>query len=163
MIMDTLAGIAFSYEAPLLEYMKEKPKDKNEKIVDKYMLVNILIMGFYCALVSILFLKLPLFRFMIVDSSKNIMTAYFAIFVFMGIFNAMNYRTTRLNILANLSKNIVFIIIFLLIFLVQIFIIYYGKDLFRTYGLSIGELLYVIVLSISVIPVNLMYKFIIKK
>ena len=162
MIMDTLAGIAFSYEAPLLEYMKEKPKDKNEKIIDKYILGNIFIMGLYCALISILFLKIPLFRFMIVNNNKNIMSAYFAIFVFMGIFNAFNFRTMRLNILANLSKNIVFIIIFLLIFFIQIIIIYYGSDLFRTYGLSISELLYVIILSFSVIPINMIYKLKIK-
>ena len=28
MVMDTLAGIAFSYEPPLLEYMEEPPKKK---------------------------------------------------------------------------------------------------------------------------------------
>ena len=34
MVMDTLAGIAFSYEPPLKEYMKEKPKKKDENIMN---------------------------------------------------------------------------------------------------------------------------------
>ena len=86
------------------------------------------------------------------------MTSYFALFVFMGIFNAINARTNRINVFANILKNKVFIVVFLLIFIIQIYLIYNGKDLFRTYGLSIYELCYVIVLSLSVIPVNIMFK-----
>ena len=47
MIMDTFAGLAFSYEAPLKEYMQEKPKAKNEKIMNKYMLNQIMVNGIY--------------------------------------------------------------------------------------------------------------------
>ena len=36
MIMDTLAGLAFSYEPPLDEYLKEVPKKRNETIINKY-------------------------------------------------------------------------------------------------------------------------------
>ena len=32
MVMDTLAGLAFSYEVPRIEYMKEPPKKKKKKI-----------------------------------------------------------------------------------------------------------------------------------
>ena len=35
MVMDTLAGLAFSFEPPLIEYMEEKPKKKNESIINK--------------------------------------------------------------------------------------------------------------------------------
>ena len=31
--MDTLAGLAFSFEVPLEEYMLEKPKKKDESII----------------------------------------------------------------------------------------------------------------------------------
>ena len=158
MIMDTLAGIAFSYEAPLDEYMKELPKNSNEKIINKYMIKQILSMGIYSALISLLFLKCNIFRLFISDNIKSIMTSYFALFVFMGIFNALNSRTTRINIFANIFRNKVFIIVFLLIFIIQLYLIYYGSDLFRTYGLTIEELIYVIILSLSVIPVNILFK-----
>lgn len=163
MIMDTLAGVAFSYEAPLIEYMKEKPKTSKTKIINSYMYKQIFFMGVYSAIISILFLKVPLIRFVIRNNSKYIMTAYFALFVFMGIFNALSARTTRINIFAYLLKNKVFIIIFSLISIIQIYLIYYGKDLFRTYGLNISELIYVLLLSLSVIPVNILLKIKCKK
>ena len=163
MIMDTLAGVAFSYEAPLIEYMKEKPKTNKTKIINNYMYKQILFMGLYSALISIVFLKIPTFRFIIRDNEKYIMTAYFALFVFMGIFNALNARTNRLNIFSYLSKNKVFIVIFSLISIVQIYLIYFGKDLFRTYGLTIFELIYVLLLAITVIPINILIKYKSKK
>ncbi len=158
MIMDTLAGVAFSYEAPLVEYMMESPKKSDEKIVNRYMVKQILTMGLYSAIIGLLFLKVPFFRLIINNNPKSIMTSYFALFVFMGIFNAINARTNRINVFANILKNKVFIVVFLLIFIIQIYLIYNGKDLFRTYGLSIYELCYVIVLSLSVIPVNIIFK-----
>ena len=158
MIMDTLAGIAFSYEAADFKYMQEKPKSKNEPILNFYMLKQILFMGIYSALISILFLKIPLFRLFIRDNEKYVMTAYFALFIFMGVFNAFNARTIRINIFSNILKNKVFIIIFLLIFIVQIYLIYFGKDLFRTYGLTISELIFILILSLSVIPINMLSK-----
>ena len=158
MIMDTLAGVAFSYEVPLVEYMMESPKRSDEKIVNRYMVKQILTMGLYSAIIGLLFLKVPFFRLIINNNPKSIMTSYFALFVFMGIFNAINARTNRINVFANILKNKVFIVVFLLIFIIQIYLIYNGKDLFRTYGLSISELCYVIVLSLSVIPVNIMFK-----
>ena len=163
MIMDTLAGVAFSYEAPLLEYMKEKPKNNKTKIINSYMYKQIFWMGIYSALISILFLKIPLFKIFIRSDERIIMTAYFALFVFMGIFNALNARTTRLNLFSYLSKNKVFIIIFSLISIIQIYLIYYGKDIFRTYGLMINELIYILVLASSVIPINLFIKYKSKK
>lgn len=44
MIMDTLAGIAFSYEPPLKEYMEEPPKKKHENILNRYMLDEIILL-----------------------------------------------------------------------------------------------------------------------
>ena len=163
MIMDTLAGVAFSYEAPLIEYMQEKPKTNKTKIINSYMYKQILFMGLYCSLISVLFLKFNVFRFIIRDNSKYIMTAYFALFVFMGIFNAMNARTNRLNLFANILKNKVFIIIFSIISIIQIYLIYFGKDVFRTYGLTFYELMYVLLLSLTVIPVNFIIKYKSKK
>ena len=62
MIMDTFAGIAFSFEPPLLEYMEEKPNGVNTKIMNKYMYSQVLWTGTYCACLCMLFLKLPIFH-----------------------------------------------------------------------------------------------------
>lgn len=165
MIMDTFAGIAFSYEAPLIEYMEEPPKKKDTPIMNKYMYSEIIWTGVYCALLCILFLKLPIFKSLIRvgDNNKYLMTAYFAMFIFMGIFNAFNARTVRINTFANLGKNKVFIGVFTFIFVAQMWIIYNGGDIFRTYGLKLNELLLVLTLALSVFPVDWLRKYILKK
>ena len=165
MIMDTFAGVAFSFEAPLLEYMEEPPKKKDTPIMNKYMYSEIIWTGIYSALLCILFLKLPIFKTLIRtgENSKYLMTAYFAMFIFMGIFNAFNARTVRINTFANLSKNKVFIGIFGFIFIAQVWIIYNGGDIFRTYGLKINELILVLLLALTVFPVDWFRKYILKK
>lgn len=165
MIMDTFAGVAFSFEAPLIEYMEEPPKKKDTQIMNKYMYSEIIWTGVYCALLCILFLKLPIFKTLIRtgENSKYLMTAYFAMFIFMGIFNAFNARTVRINTFANLSKNKVFIGIFGFIFIAQVWIIYNGGDIFRTYGLKINELILVLLLALTVFPVDWFRKYILKK
>ena len=165
MIMDTFAGVAFSFEAPLVEYMEEPPKKKDTPIMNKYMYSEIIWTGIYSAFLCILFLKLPIFKTLIRtgENSKYLMTAYFAMFIFMGIFNAFNARTVRINTFANLSKNKVFIGIFGFIFIAQVWIIYNGGDIFRTYGLRINELILVLLLALTVFPVDWLRKYILKK
>ncbi len=165
MIMDTFAGLAFSFESPLKEYMEEQPKKKEEAIMNKYMYNQIITMGLYNATLCILFLKLPLIKNLIRPSSNNIylMTAYFAMFIFLGIFNAFNARTERINILANLKTNKIFLIIFSFIFIVQIYIIYYGGEVFRTFGLTSKEFILAISLALTVFPVDIFRKILYKK
>ena len=57
MVMDTLAGVAFAFEPPLLEYMKEHPKKKDEPIINKYMRDEIFFTGAYSSILCIIFLK----------------------------------------------------------------------------------------------------------
>lgn len=165
MIMDTLAGIAFSYEVPLQEYMKEKPKKKDENIMNSYMYGEILFTGIYSALLCIFFLKNPFIRtFYRMDGSyKYFMTAFFTLFIFIGIFNSFNARTERLNLFSSLRQNKPFILIILFIIVVQILIIYYGGSLFRSYGLLLNEFLVTILLSFTVIPVDLLRKYYLKR
>ncbi len=158
MIMDTFAGLAFSFEPPLKRYMYEPSKKKDEPIMNGYMYSEIIFTGLYSALLCILFLKFPFFRNKIRSGDEYLMTAYFALFIFIGVFNAFNARTERLNLFSNLKQNIVFIITFSFIVLVQIFLIYNGGDLFRTYGLTIKEFLFVLFLAFSVIPVDIFRK-----
>ena len=156
MIMDTLAGIAFSYEPPLKEYMDELPKNRCENILNRYMLDEIFLTGTYSSLLCVFFLKSNLIKelYRIDNNSKYLMTAFFALFIFMGIFNCFNARTHRLNLLSNLYKNKAFIFIILFIIVVQIVLIYYGGNLFRSYGLTLKELIITILIASSVIPID---------
>lgn len=165
MIMDTLAGLAFSYEPALKEYLKEKPKDRNVSIINKYMYAEIILTGIYSSLVCIYFLSSNLIKNLFRNDINNIyfMTGFFALFIFMGIFNAFNARTTRINIFSNIKKNKVFIVLFSLISLVQIFLIYYGGNLFRTYGLSLKEFIIIITIAFTVIPIDILRKLLFKR
>ena len=163
MIMDTLAGLAFAKEAPLKRYMKEKTIKKDEKILNKYMINSIVVIGLYISLLLILFLKVPIFKTIFRTEEKYHLTAFFSIFIFISIFNAFNTRTPNNNIFYSILKNKTFLCIMGFIFLAQIYLIYYGGSLFRTYGLNIKELIYVLLISISVIPVDIIRKLIYKK
>lgn len=165
MIMDTFAGLAFSFEPALMETMKEPPKPKNEPIMNSYMYSQIVLTGLYSALLCIFFLKAPTIRTIIRigEDYKYLMTAYFALFIFIGVCNAFNARTHRLNLLAHLRKNIVFVVTILFICTVQVYLIYHGGDLFRTYGLTAFEFAFVLILAFTVIPFDFLRKFIMKR
>lgn len=163
MIMDTFAGLAFSFEPPLKYYMEEKPKEISEPIINRYMFSQIAFLAIYSSLLCIFFLKSPLILNFVRSDPKTFMTAYFALFIFIGICNSYNARSERLNVFGNLRRNKVFILISIFIIVVQIYLIYHGGELFRTYGLYIRELLFVVILSLTVIPADFIRKLILKK
>lgn len=163
MVMDTLAAVAFSFEPALKEYMDEKPKQKNEMIINTYMKQEIFITGVFSSLLCIIFLKSPSISNIFGKNENDLMTAFFALFIFMSIFNSFNARTPRLNLLAHITKNKVFILIILFILLVQITLIYYGGDMFRTHGLTLFEFEITLLLSSLVIPVDWIRKILLRK
>ncbi len=163
MIMDTFSGLAFSFEPPLKSYMYEPPKPKSEPIINSYMIGEVLFTGLYSAILCLLFLKLPIIKEIIRPEEKYLMTAYFALFIFIGIFNAFNARSERINILANLRKNKVFIAIIVFIISVQIYLIYHGGDLFRTYGLKANEFFIVLILASTVFPIDFLRKIFLRR
>ncbi len=164
MVMDTLAGIAFSYEAPLLEYMEEPPKKRDEKILNSYMIHEIVFTSIYSFLLCIFFLKSPFIHSFFRNGKNDIyfMSAFFGLFIFMMIFNSFNARTSRLNIFANLLSNKVFLGVIIFIVIVQVILIYYGGDLFRTTSLSLKEIEIMLVCAFSVIPVEFLRKLYLK-
>ena len=161
MVMDTLAGLAFSGEPPLEEYMREPPKKRGEPIITKYMLNEIFVTGAYITLLCVVFLKSPAIYG--AYGGAHFMTAFFAMFIFAGVFNSFNARTTRLNVLANIAKNRVFIAIMLFVTAVQIVIIYFGGSVFRTTGLPVRELRLAILTAFSVIPADFIRKALISR
>ena len=165
MVMDTLAALAFSYEPPLLEYMEEFPKKRDEEIINKYMKNEIIFTGTYSSLLCILFLKLPFISSLFRSDIHNIylMTAFFGLFIFSGIFNSFNARTHRLNLFSNILKNKVFLIVILFIIIVQVILLYFGGDLFRTSALTLTEFIIMLIFSATVIPIDFIRKILLRK
>lgn len=163
MVMDTLTGLAFAFEPALLEYMKEKPKKKEESIINRYMFGEIFFTGVYSFFLCILFLKFPLFKNLYHNNIEHLMSAFFGLFIFIDIFNSFNARTHRLNLFANILKNKVFLFIVSLIVMVQIVLIYFGGNLFRTVGLSFLELQIMILLAATVIPIDFLRKIVLRR
>lgn len=164
MVMDTLAGLAFSYESPKLEYMKEPPKKKDENIINNYMLNEILVTGIYSSILCFIFLKSNFIRsfFRYSPSYEYLLTAFFGLFIFISIFNSFNARTHRLNLFTLLHKNKVFLSVILFVAIVQIYLIYYGGDIFRTRGLTLNEFIIMLLIAFTVIPFDFIRKLYLK-
>ena len=160
MIMDTLSGFAFSYEPALNEYMKELPKKKNENIINGYMANQIITTGLVSSVICIIFLKSRIINQIFGD---DLLTAFFGLIIFISIFNSFAARTHRLNILANIIKNKVFIGVITFVIGMQIYLIYYGGSLFRTNGLTIREFIIMMGIGLLVIPIDFIRKLIRKK
>ena len=164
-IMDTLGGLAFAGEPALSYYMKEKPKRRDEPILTVGMIKRILIMGSYTLLMCIVFLKSSFFRNMFSGESGEIrfLTAFYALFIFLGIFNSFTARCERMWVLSHIGKNKPFIFIMLLITVIQLFIIYRGGALFRAHPLMPNEIGMVILLALTTIPFDTARRILMKR
>ena len=161
-ITDTLGGLAFAGEAPLDYYMMERPKKRDEAILSGEMLNQICWTGAYTLLICIMFLKMDFFKALFSANSEVFMTGFYALFVFAGLFNCLNTRSERLSLLSNIGKNKPFIVILSIIAVIQMFMIYFGGEVFRCVPLSPRELLNVILIASTVIPFDALRR-IIKK
>ncbi len=159
-IMDTLAGLAFAGEAPQKSYMEEKPKKRREPIITGGMVGQILLTGGYTVALLTVFLVMPFFRerFGFESDFVGFMTAFFTLFVFSGICNAFNARTSRIKLFSHIAKNKGFLFIMLLITAVQIAMVFFGGAMFRTHLLPWTVLSEIALLGLSVIPFDLVRK-----
>jgi len=162
MIMDTLAGLAFAGEPPLPEYMRERPKARDIPIINRYMFSQILVAGTFITALGLAFFTLPYFANFYRNDARYLQTAFFGLFVFAGVFNALNARTTRLNLLAHLTRNRLFIAVMGAVVAMQLFLIYRGGAVFRTTGLSRDELLLVVGLASLVVGCDLLRKLVLR-
>lgn len=165
LIMDTLAALAFGGIAPLQEYMKEKPKSRQENIVSKYMFSNIALNGIFITIIGILFLKTNMFKPIFRESVNNIvfMTGYFTSYIFMILVNAFNIRAKHINIFNGLFKDKSFIGILGIIALVQVLFVFIGGNVMRTTPLTILEWSVPIILALIVLIVGALFKYICSK
>ena len=93
-------------------------------------------------------------------ASDNIylLTAFFALFIFSSVFNCFLSRTDRLKLTAGLRKNPVFLGIMLAILAIQLVFVYLGGTVLRTSPLTARELLFTMLLSLSVFPAEMLRK-----
>ncbi len=184
LVMDTLAALAFGGEPALSRYMHEKPKKRTEPIISRNMMSEIITGAGWTFIVSIAMLLLGtipanpdvpavslleswgLIRESNIEglSHAYLHTAYFAFFIFIAVFNGFNARTEKLNLFDNLSRNKGFLTVFGIIAVVQIAMTYIGLaipavgEILGCHGLYPIEWLVVLVMAISIIPVDLIRK-----
>ena len=160
LIMDTLAALALGGEPALRRYMQEKPKKRDEKIINGYMWSAILTGAIWTFVLSLVFLLTPQVHSIFREAPNNeyLMTGYFCFFVFTSIFNAFNARTEQVNLFDNIRGNRGFLKILLLIVIVQVLMTYFGSVIFRCYGLNMQEWICVLLFAFSIIPIDLLRK-----
>ena len=160
LIMDTLGGLAFAGEAPLPDYMREKPKRRDESILNRYMVNEILLLGGFTVALCLFFLKCPLVtaRFRPAQDNLYLLTAFFALFIFSSVFNCFNARTDRLKLTAGLRGNPVFLGIMAAVLFIQLLFVYLGGSVLRTAPLTLPELAFTMLLSLSVFPFEFLRK-----
>ena len=178
LVMDTLAALAFGGEPALSRFMREKPKRRTEHIISKNMMSQIITGAAWTFILSLSMLILgsfdadpatPGISFLekwgilrnsdiVGEAHAYLHTAYFAFFILIAVFNAFNARTDRLNLFDNLSKNKGFLAVFGIITVVQVLMTYLGGAILQGYGLNAVEWLLVLVMGISIIPIDLIRK-----
>jgi len=159
-IMDTLGGLAFAGEAPRELYMREKPKRRDEPILNGYMIGQIMFSVILTVGLYVFFLLSPdvVSRFRADANDVYLLTAFFALFIFTSVLHCFNCRTDRMNILSGLVKNKAFIAIMTLICSVQILFVYLGGPVLRTVPLTLEEMKFTLMLSLCVIPAEFLRK-----
>ena len=63
-----------------------------------------------------------------------------------------------MNLFAYLLKNMAFFFIMVSVILIQVLMVYFGGELFRTVGLSLKEMRLTLLLSMLIIPADLLSK-----
>lgn len=153
MIMDTLGSLAFAGEAPAPDTMREKPKHREEPILNRYMTARIAWMGLYLLSLCLWFSASPVMRehFGYDETPVRFLGAFFALFIFADICNSVSARTTHVNPFYRLSRNRAFLWIFSFIIAAQLSMIYFGGSVFRTCPMPFGDLLLIFGLAATVL------------
>jgi magnesium-transporting ATPase (P-type) len=124
------------------------------------MIHQILISGGFSVIISLLFLKSELFtsHFRSSENDLVLLSAFFALLIFLSVVQCINSRTDRLNIFSGISKNPTFVLILLLISAIQISLVYFGGEALRATPLYLNELLFTLLVSLCAIPIELLRK-----
>ncbi|MDE6970018.1 MAG: calcium-translocating P-type ATPase, PMCA-type [Eubacterium sp.] len=167
LVMDSLGAIMLGNEPALEKYMTEKPRRRDESIVSKKMMAQILTMGAWLTILSFLYLKLPFFRNLFADEEQHL-TGYFVLFIVSALFNGFNVRDDSFAIFSGLNENTGFMKVFFAIILVQALIVNAALipfplftwigNMFSCEPFGIVGWVTVIVIAATMIPVDLLRK-----
>ncbi len=172
LVMDGLGAIMLGNEPAKEKYMEEAPRRRDESIVSKKMMAQILTMGAWLVVISFAFLKLSFFdQFFNTEEQK--LTAYFVLFILSALFNGFNVRDEKFAIFSGLNENTGFLKVFFVIIAVQACIVNAGLvnlDIFKWIGemfscvpFGITGWIVVIILGFTMIPVDIVRKLIFNK
>lgn len=167
LVMDGLGAIMLGNEPALEKYMHEKPRRRDESIVNKKMMAQILTMGIWLTILSFGFLKLPFFA-SFYDSEQQQLTAYFVLFIASALFNGFNVRDDRFGIFRGLDQNTGFLKVFFTIIIVQALIVnaalvplapfQWISEMFSCVPFGLKGWILAYVLAATMIPVDLIRK-----
>ncbi len=170
LVMDGLGAIMLGNEPALKEYMSEKPRRRDEGIVSKKMMAQILVTSAWFSVLSFLYLKLPFFENLF-GSSKQHLTGYFVLFIVGALFNGFNVRDDGFGIFKDLDENTGFLKVFFTIIFVQVLIVnaalipfpifQWIGNMFSCVPFGIQGWAVVLLLSMTIVPVDLIRKAII--
>ena len=122
LVMDGLGAIMLGNEPAQERYMSEPPRRRDESIVSKSMMAQIVTMGLWLTALSFIFLKAPFFDTFFASTEQKL-SAYFVLFIWSALFNAFNVRSDSFDIFKDLKLNPGFMQVFVIIVLVQAFIV----------------------------------------
>ncbi|MCI6498916.1 MAG: calcium-translocating P-type ATPase, PMCA-type [Lachnospiraceae bacterium] len=174
LVMDGLGAMMLGNEPALKEYMNEKPRRRDESILSKNMMAQILVMGGWLTIMSFIFLKAPVFVNKFFDGNNDkLLTGYFVLFIVSALFNGFNVRDERFGIFKGLNENTGFLKVFAIIVIVQAVIVNAALvpfplfkwigEMFSCVPFGIEGWLIVILLAFTMIPVDLLRKIIMGK
>lgn len=172
LVMDSLGAIMLGNEPALEKYMREKPRRRDESIVSKPMMAQILTMGLWLTVVSFVYLKTPFFVDLF-DTEEQHLTGYFVLFIVSALFNGFNVRDDGFGIFKGLDQNTGFIKVFLTIILVQALIVNAALipftvftwigNMFSCEPFGIMGWIWIVVLAVTMIPVDMVRKLVVNK
>ena len=169
LVMDGLGAIMLGNEPVLEKYMKEAPRRRDESIVSKKMMAQIVTMGLWLTILSFAFLKIPFFNNFF-ETEEQKLTAYFVLFIVSALFNGFNVRDDGFGIFKGLNENTGFLKVFFTIILVQALIVNAGLvpflgwlgKMFSCVPFSIVGWGVVVLLAVTMIPMDLLRKLVVK-
>lgn len=172
LVMDGLGAIMLGNEPALEKYMLEKPRRRDESIVNRKMMTQIVIMGLWLTVLSFVFLKHPFFVNLFENEEQHL-TAYFVLFILSALFNGFNVRNEGFGIFKGLNLNPGFLKVFFTIILVQVVIVNAAAvpfvvfewigNMFSCVPFGAKGWIAVILLAVTMIPVDLLRKCFVKK
>lgn len=167
LVMDGLGAIMLGNEPALKEYMVEKPRRRDESIVSKKMIAQILVMAAWLSVVSFVYLKHPFFAGLF-ENEKQHLTGYFVLFIVSALFNGFNVRDDGFSIFRGLDENTGFLKVFFTIIIVQAIIVnaalipfsvFQGiGNMFSCVPFGISGWVAVVLLAVTMIPIDLIRK-----